>query len=62
MNSISADEQTVTLDDFEVTIGDTVGGIDEKTGLTVTESVTNIILKYSNGIRSSIEYKIGGQY
>lgn len=62
MNSISADEQTVTLDDFEITIGDTVGGIDEKTGLTITESVTNIILKYSNGIRSSIEYKIGGQY
>lgn len=62
MNSIVADEQSVTLDDFEVTIGDTVGGIDEKTGLSVNEKVNNIVLKYSNGIRSSIDYVVGGRY
>lgn len=62
MNSIVADQQSVTLDDFEVTIGDTVGGIDEKTGIAINESVTNIVLKYSNGILSSIDYVIGGQY
>lgn len=62
MDSIAADKQTVSLDGFDVTIGDTVGGIDEKTGLSVNESVTNIVLKYSNGIRTAIDYVIGGQY
>ena len=62
MNSIVADEQSVTLDDLEVMIGDTVGGGDEKTGLSVNEKVNNIVLKYSNGIRTSVDYVIGGKY
>lgn len=62
MNSIAADEQHISLEDFEVTIGDTVGGVDEKTGLAISESVTNIVCKYSNGLVSSVDYVIGGQY
>lgn len=57
--SRSTAEQSVTLDDFEVRIGDTVGGEDVMTGLVLCEEVTNMIVKIKGGV-PTIEYEIGG--
>ena len=42
--------QTMSLDDFDVNIGDTVGGRDEMTGTTVYGAITNIELTIENGL------------
>lgn len=58
-NSKASQKQEVKLDEFEVKIGDIVGGEDILTGFLITEPVTNIIAKLNKqGI--SIEYTIGG--
>ena len=59
----ASEAQNVTLEGFEVRIGDTVGGVDEETGVGLDQSlpVSNIIVQFVSGIRSSVEYKIGGE-
>lgn len=52
-------QQKVTMDDFMVNIGDTVGGRDEYTGETITAEISNINAKISNGL-VEVEYIIGG--
>lgn len=59
-NSKITQKQEVKLTEFEVNIGDVVGGEDRITGYTITEPVTNIIAKLNKqGI--SIEYSVGGE-
>lgn len=53
-------KQNVTLDDFPVAIGDTVGGVDDDTGLVICEVVTNMIVKIEDGT-PDIEYVVGGK-
>lgn len=52
--------QEVTLDDFIVNIGDTVGGRDEFTGETIVAAIDNINAKIDNGMLQ-VQYVIGGQ-
>lgn len=49
---------SVTVQDYDVQIGDIVGGKESITGVTVAEPVKNIIFKLSGGV-PSIEYKVG---
>ena len=50
---------SATVQDYDVQIGDIVGGVERVTGIRVAEPVTNIIYKIdSNGVES-IEYKVG---
>ena len=51
--------QKVTMDDFIVNIGDTVGGRDEFTGETIVAEIDNINAKIDNGM-VEVEYVIGG--
>ena len=51
--------QKVTMDDFIVNIGDTVGGRDEFTGETIMAEIDNINAKIENGMLE-VEYVIGG--
>lgn len=51
--------QEVTMDDFIVNIGDTVGGRDEFTGETIVAEITNINAKIDNGMLE-VQYVIGG--
>ena len=53
-------QQNVSITDFEADIGDIVGGYDEKTNITLSAPITNIIYKIERGIQRSIEYTIGG--
>lgn len=53
------ESQRITIDDFELEIGDTVGGYDEKTDTDVSQEVTNKIVKINNGVITT-EYEIGG--
>lgn len=52
-------KQEVTLDDFIVNIGDTVGGRDEFTGETIVAEIDNINAKIENGMLE-VQYVIGG--
>lgn len=52
--------QTMTLDDFEVNIGDTVGGRDEFTGTVILRAVSNINLRIENGLINA-EYEVKGE-
>lgn len=51
--------QKVTMDDFIVNIGDTVGGRDEFTGETIVAEIDNINATIDNGM-VEVEYVIGG--
>jgi hypothetical protein len=53
-------KQEVSLADFDADIGDVVGGYDEKTGITLTAPILNIIYRIERGIQRSIEYIFGG--
>lgn len=56
----ASQKQEVSLSEFDVDIGDIVGGVDDLTGYTMCEPVTNMIAKLNyNGI--SIEYIVGGK-
>lgn len=50
--------QTMNLDDFEVNIGDTVGGRDEFTGTQIVRAVKNINVTIENGLINA-EYVVG---
>lgn len=52
--------QTMLLDDFEVNIGDTVGGRDEFTGTVILRTVSNINVKITNGLIEA-EYEVKGE-
>lgn len=49
--------QKMFLDDFDVNIGDTVGGRDEMTGTTIIGKVTNVNASIENGLLSA-EYEV----
>ena len=49
--------QKMFLDDFEVNIGDTVGGRDEMTGTTIIGKVTNVQATIENGLLDA-EYEV----
>lgn len=53
-------EQTLNFQDVDVDIGDIVGGEDSLTGLTISERITNIIIKitYRDGLTA--QYVVGG--
>ena len=51
---------TMTLDEYEVRIGDIVGCTDLKSGISIREPVANIIYKI-NGAEENFEYTIGGE-
>ena len=53
-------KQEVSISDFEADIGDVVGGYDEKTGITLSAPIINIIYRIERGIQRSIEYVLGG--
>lgn len=50
---------SATVDDYDVQIGDIVGGVERVTGMRVAAPVTNIIFKISGTGETSIEYKVG---
>ena len=52
----------IALDELEVMIGDIVGGTEETTGLVINtdNDVRNIVVKITNGVKTDIEYTIGG--
>lgn len=50
--------QQVSIDDYDLNIGDTVGGKDDLTGLTIVQTVTNIIVKLNRGMLT-LDYEIG---
>lgn len=50
---------SVSVEDYDVRIGDIVGGKERVTGISVAEKVTNIIFKIDSGGQPSIEYKVG---
>lgn len=52
----------VSLDELEVSIGDIVGGTEETTGTVIDtdNDVRNIVVKLKNGVKTDIEYTIGG--
>ena len=50
---------SASVDDYDVQIGDIVGGVERVTGIRVAEPVTNIIFKISSTGSTSIEYKVG---
>lgn len=50
---------SVSVVDYDVQIGDIVGGKERVTGISVSEKVTNIIFKIDSGGQPSIEYKVG---
>lgn len=50
---------SVSVEDYEVQIGDIVGGKERITGISVAEKVTNIIYKIDKEGLPSIEYKVG---
>lgn len=50
---------SVSVEDYDVQIGDIVGGKERITGISVAEKVTNIIYKIDSGGKPSIEYKVG---
>lgn len=56
----STHSQNVELYNFEADIGDIVGGDDYLTGYSISQPVTNIIVKCKNGIES-FEYVVGGE-
>lgn len=45
----SNDSQSVTLNDYELDVGDIVGGKDNVTGLYVSKTITNIVVKIDKG-------------
>lgn len=49
----------VTVDDFELNIGDTIGGEDEITGLNEPQVVINKIIKINRGV-VDVDYEMGG--
>lgn len=51
---------SATVEDYDVQIGDIVGGVERVTGIRVAEPITNIIFKIADGIATS-EYKVGGE-
>lgn len=53
-------KQEVSLADFEADIGDVVGGHDDKTNITMSAPIINIIYRIERGIQRSIEYVLGG--
>lgn len=53
-------KQEVSITDFEADIGDVVGGYDEKSGITMSAPIINIIYRIERGIQRSIEYVLGG--
>ena len=61
LRSLSAeDSQTITVSEFNLNIGDTVGGYDEETGVTVSQPVTNKVVKIKRGVLTT-DYEIGGE-
>ena len=60
MEIYPVNEQKVSLADFDADIGDVVGGYDEKTGITMSAPILNIIYRIERGIQRSIEYVLGG--
>lgn len=59
-DGLTADSmKAITIDDLTASIGDIVGGTDEKTGMSVIAEVTNINLTLEKGIITS-DYEIGG--
>lgn len=50
---------SVSVEDYDVQIGDIVGGKERITGISVAEKVTNIIYKIDSEGQPSIEYKVG---
>lgn len=50
---------SVSVEDYDVQIGDIVGGKERITGISVAEPVTNIIYKIDSEGNPSIEYKVG---
>lgn len=53
------ESQTVTLAELQADIGDIVSGYDLITGVSVNESVTNIIVKIKNDV-ITLDYEVGG--
>jgi len=52
--------QEIDLEDVGAQIGDIVGGKDEVTGLTLSEQVTNIIVKIEDNEDVTLTYEVGG--
>lgn len=50
---------SASVEDYDVQIGDIVGGKESVTGIQVAEKVTNIIFKIDTEGQTSIEYKVG---
>lgn len=50
---------SVSVEDYDVQIGDIVGGKESITGIQVAEQVTNIIYRIDSEGQTSIEYKVG---
>lgn len=59
LEQVRTKSQKVTMDDFIVNIGDTVGGRDEFTGETIVAEIDNIEAKIDNGMLE-VQYVIGG--
>lgn len=50
---------SATVEDYDVQIGDIVGGVERITGIRVAEPVTNIIFKINSAGEATTEYKVG---
>lgn len=50
---------SATVEDYDVQIGDIVGGVERVTGIRVAEPVTNIIFKINSAGEATTEYKVG---
>ena len=59
LSQTNEDNYSVTIDDYDLNIGDTVGGEDEITGLNIPQKVTNKIIKITRGV-VYVDYEIGG--
>lgn len=60
LRQLKAEEtQNLSITEYDLNIGDTVGGYDEITGTDVSQEVTNKIIKIKNGLVTA-EYEIGG--
>lgn len=58
----ATDSQSLTLDDFDLDVGDLVGCYDDRTGWSMSGvPVTNSVVKIESGLKTSCEYEVGGE-
>lgn len=55
----NAQNFSAKVEDYDVQIGDIVGGVERVTGIRVAEPVTNIIFKINSAGEATYEYKVG---